>query len=66
MMQSRRERLAAMRRELARQNEEWGRTKEALRKLGEATFAVPEDVLERIDACVPAPSSATPINAVRG
>jgi hypothetical protein len=63
---TRQEQLAALRRELGRQNADWERARGALAKLGEGTLAVPRDVLRRIDACAPEAGSGININAVRG
>jgi hypothetical protein len=49
------DRLEPWRRELARQNKEWERAKSALAALGPDPIAVPQDVLERLDALTAAP-----------
>jgi hypothetical protein len=48
------EELAAMREQVARQNERWAEAKAKLLAMGECVLAVPRDALVRIDAvCAP-------------
>jgi|HubBroStandDraft_1064217.scaffolds.fasta_scaffold1838556_1 hypothetical protein len=48
------EALAAMRAEVARQNERWAEAKTKLLAMGDCVLAVPRDALVRIDAvCAP-------------
>jgi hypothetical protein len=52
-MNSREERLEAIRRELQNQNEAWRRASEALSRAGDVLIAVPGEMLEALGATPP-------------
>ena len=58
MTTSTREQLQVIQRELARQDESWARTREALRRLGDVSLAVPVSTLEALRAPAGAPTAA--------
>jgi hypothetical protein len=60
------ERLAAMRREVERQNDEWARVKAELVRFGEIQFRVPAEVLEELEEGPAKGVGTVNINAVRG
>jgi len=66
MSRERHERLAAMRRELEKQNEEWRLIKAALAQLGDGEIAVPTRLLEKLERHAVIASPNVNINAVRG
>jgi hypothetical protein len=63
MASDRNERLEAMRREVARMNEEWARTKAQLAAMGDVQLRVPQALAERIEAT--SARGTVDINAVR-
>lgn len=44
--------LEAVKKELARQDEAWGRAKQALARIGDARITVPHELLEQLEAPV--------------
>jgi hypothetical protein len=64
MAGDRNERLEAMRREVARLNDEWERVKARLATMGDVQLRLPQALAERIEAS--RAQGTVDINAVRG
>lgn len=62
-MTTRQQQLERIEQELARQNAAWERTKQALATLGNVHLAVPQSVLEQLEA--PALSTVPPVVGIR-
>jgi hypothetical protein len=61
----RQEQLEAVERELARQDEEWARAKEALVRLGDVSIVVPASVIEQLQVQARKPDAARVFGGLR-